>query len=104
MSRLMILSVAGLVLFAGAIGVITGLRYAPVSETDIILRAAEAYHAETGGDHSHCYARPSPLEAVRLVVICAAELGEDGAWARAYDRWGRDVTDGLAGLDLGLQI
>ncbi len=95
MSRALVMSVAGLVLFAGVLGYLTGLRYVPPGETEIILRAASAYEAETGRDVTECFARPSELEGVRLVVICGPATDDANAWARAFDQWSRDVTDAV---------
>lgn len=82
------ISIVGLCLFATAIGVVAGVRALPPSETEIINAAAARYVAETGGALTDCYARPSGLSEVRLVVICETEAG---VWLRGFDRLGREV-------------
>jgi len=93
MPRLHILSLAALLLCAGVFGLIWGLRAVPPGETEIINAVAAEYMAETGGDPSTCFARPSEAEGVRLVVICAA----DGAdpWVRAVGPYGAPVRAAL---------
>lgn len=87
--RGLILTLAALLAFVGAMGVLLGLRAAPPGETEIIEGVAAEFVAETGGARTDCFARPSALPGVRLVVICAPE----GGVARAYpvDRLGRAV-------------
>ncbi|AHM02663.1 hypothetical protein roselon_00206 [Roseibacterium elongatum DSM 19469] len=87
--RGLILPLAALLAFVGALGVLLGLRAAPPGETEIIEAVAAGYVAETGGARTDCFARPSALPGVRMVVICAPEGGR----ARAYpvDRLGRAV-------------
>ncbi len=85
---------AALVLIGVAMGAVWGLRSVPPSETVIIDAAAAAYVAETGGDLTDCAARPSALDGVRLVVICA-----DGAWIGAFDDFGRPVAIDAAMLE-----
>lgn len=88
-ARLPILWVAAILVVAGAGGLVLGLRAGPPGETEIIEAVAAAYVAETGGVETDCFARPSALAGVRMVVICAPE----GGAARAYpvDRMGRAV-------------
>lgn len=97
MSRLfhkgMLLPVAGLLLFAGMIGLWFGLAAAPLSESEIIERHAADYVAETGGAWTDCYAVPAGVEGVRMIVICEPEGGE--AWFRAVDARGEPVDPAL---------
>lgn len=98
--RLPILGLAGMLGVAGLVGIVIGLRATPPGETEIINAVATAYADETGGDVIDCFARPSALVGVRLVVICdPAEAVDDGD-ARAYpvDRWGRPVDVEAADL------
>lgn len=89
MTRPMLISLAALLLFAAVLGTIWGLRAIPPDETAIIGAVAADYVDETGGALTDCFARPSALEHVRLVVIC--EGGTGPAWARAVDRFGAEV-------------
>jgi hypothetical protein len=82
-----LLPVAVLVVLAAAGGVLWWSSIAPLPETRIIDAAAAAYVADTGGALTDCAARPSALEGVRLVVICA-----DGAWVAAFDARGRRLN------------
>ena len=85
------LPLAGLLAVAGALGLYLGLAAAPPTETEIIEAQAARYVAETGGDRLDCFAVPSGVEGVRLIVICEPEGGE--AWYAATDDWGRVVDD-----------
>ncbi|MBY6202368.1 hypothetical protein KUV65_13400 [Maritalea mobilis] len=98
--RGLILPLAALLAFGGALGVLLGLRAAPPGETAIIEAVAAGYVAETGGARTDCFARPSALPEVRMVVICAPE----GGTARAYpvDRLGRPVEIDAAALEAEL--
>lgn len=92
MTRPMWISLAGLVLAATLFGLVMGLRAIPPGETQIIEAAAVDYVAETGGAATDCFARPSVLEGVRLVVICVGDGG--GSWVRAVDTYGAIVEIG----------
>jgi ABC-type xylose transport system permease subunit len=85
MPRSFVLSLAGLLLFAGVFGFMLGVRAIPPGETEIINAVAADYVTETGGSAQGCYAVPSALEGVRMLVIC----GDD--WARAVGRYGETV-------------
>ena len=85
------LPLAGLLAVAGAIGLWLGLAAVPPTETEIIETQAARYVAETGGEWLDCYAVPSGVEGVRLIVICEPEGGE--AWFAATDHWGQVVED-----------
>lgn len=84
------LQLLGLVTAALAIGVWLGVGARVPTETDIIEAAAADYVAETGGEVTDCYARPSSAGGVRLVVTCDAE--GDRPWRRGYDKQGRAVA------------
>lgn len=86
MTRVQQFGFLGLLCVGIGAGAFWGLRSIPPSETQIIDAAAAAYVAETGGALTDCAARPSALERVRLVVICA-----DGAWVAAFDTFGAPV-------------
>jgi hypothetical protein len=90
MTRGLLLPLAGLVTVALALGVWLGLNATLPSETEIIEAAAADYVAETGGARTDCAARPSPVENVRLVVVCDG-VG-DRSWVVAYDSRGREVA------------
>ncbi|MDG4649112.1 hypothetical protein P6F26_11705 [Roseibacterium sp. SDUM158017] len=90
MRRGIALPLAGLVTIALAVGVRLGVDARVPSETEIIEAAAEDYVAETGGARTDCYARPSPVDGVRLVVTCEPEGG--ARWLGAYDARGRAVA------------
>ena len=102
MSRVQVLSLAGLLTLAAGFGLWMGLRAIPPGETEIINAAAARYVAETGGRATDCFARPSDLPRVRLVVICEpAAAGTP--WVLAVDRHGARVDidrDILAGEPL----
>ncbi len=83
------LPLAALLTVAAGIGLFLGLRATPPAETEIILRQADRYIQETGGEATDCYARPSALAEVRLVVIC--DPTEGAAWVSAVDRYGNLV-------------
>ncbi len=85
------LPLAALLAVAGALGLWLGLRAAPPTETEIINVHAARYVAETGGELLDCFAVPSGVEGVRLIVICEPEGGE--AWYAATDEWGVVVED-----------
>lgn len=44
-------------------------------ETRLIDRYAQAYQRDTGNPARDCYGRPSPVEGVRLYVICRPRAG-----------------------------
>lgn len=85
----MSISLAVLLVCAAVLGTIWGLRAISPDETRIISSVAADYVAETGGALTDCFARPSALPDVRMVVICDA--GSGPAWARAVDRYGATV-------------
>jgi len=87
--RLPVLSLAALLLAAGGFGLILGLRAIPPGETEIIIAVAAEYVAETGGDPTHCSARPSPVSVIHLIVTCTDGAGDP--WQRAVDRYGQPV-------------
>ena len=85
------LPLAGLLAVAGAFGLWLGLRAAPPTESEIIGVQAARYVAETGGERLDCYAVPSGVEGVRLVVICEPDGAEP--WYAATDEWGQVVEE-----------
>ncbi|WP_339987842.1 hypothetical protein [Gymnodinialimonas ulvae] len=89
--RRIALPLAGLLAVAGAFGLWLGLSTAPPSESEIIDAQAARYVAETGGDLVDCYAVPSGVDGVRLIVICEPDGGD--AWYAATDARGRVVED-----------
>lgn len=89
----MILPLAGLLLAAGALGLWLGLRAVPPTETEIIEAQAARYVAETGGNLLDCFAVPSGVAGVRMVVICEPDGAE--AWAVAVDDMGRVVEGAM---------
>ncbi len=97
MPRNIALSLAVICGLAGLLALWVGLRHIPPSETEIIIRVAQAYVADTGGALTDCYARPSALEQVRLVVFCE---GPEQSFAYPVDDLGRlleiepDILDG----------
>lgn len=93
MTKGMILPVAAILAIAGALGLWLGVASAPLTESEIIERHAADYVAETGGDRTDCYAIPSGVEGVRMIVICEAEGSE--AWFRAVDARGEPVDPEL---------
>lgn len=94
--RQILLPLTGLLTIAGAFGLWWGIQSVPPGETEIINRVAADYVSETGGALTDCYARPSALEAVRMVVIC--ETAEADAWVRAVDAFGASTpADALEG-------
>jgi simple sugar transport system permease protein len=52
---------------------------------------AARYVAETGGARLDCFAVPSGVDGVRLIVICEPEGG--AVWYAATDDWGQVVED-----------
>ncbi|ABD54060.1 hypothetical protein Jann_1143 [Jannaschia sp. CCS1] len=93
MMRQIALPLAFLLAVTGAIGLYLGVQSAPVSESEIIERHAADYVTETGGARTDCYAVPSGVEGVRMIVICEAEGSE--AWFRAVDARGAPVDAAL---------
>ncbi|MBF9044615.1 hypothetical protein HKCCE4037_14825 [Rhodobacterales bacterium HKCCE4037] len=91
MLRRIALPLAALLAFAGAVGLWLGVATAPPTESEIIEVQAARYVAETGGDRLDCFAVPSGVEGVRLIVICEPEGG--AAWYAATDEWGRIVEE-----------
>ena len=91
MMRRIALPLAGLLAVAGALGLWLGLVTAPPTETQIISLHAARYVEETAGAPEDCYAVPSGVEGVRLIVICEPEGGE--AWYAATDEWGQVIED-----------
>jgi hypothetical protein len=91
MMRRIALPLAGLLAVAGAFGLWLGLSTAPPTESEIIERQAARYVAETGGERLDCFAVPSGVDGVRLIVICEPEGGE--VWFAATDVWGQVVED-----------
>ncbi|MEQ8366026.1 MAG: hypothetical protein RIB61_04895 [Roseicyclus sp.] len=89
MRRDTLIAVSGLSLAALAFGLWAGLRAVPPGETEIILNQAQRYADQTGRPMTECHARPSPLQGVRLVVICGDDAG--APWAVAVDDWGNPV-------------
>ncbi len=81
-----ILVLGGLAFAAAGLGLITGLRWADLDESDVIEVWAEKYVAETGGAATDCAAAPGAREGVWLVVSCGS-----GPDRRVYplDRSGR---------------
>jgi hypothetical protein len=92
MSPGMKISLAALLACACLLGLVWGQRAIPPDETEIIAGVAAQYVAETGGAPTDCFARPSALEGVRMVVIC--ENDRDAPWARAVDTYGATVDIG----------
>lgn len=86
-TRGLILPLAALVVAAGGLGLILGLRSLPPSESEILERLAAAYAADTGRPLTDCYGVPSGVAGVRMIVICEAEGAE--AWYAAVDELGR---------------
>lgn len=70
MPRNIAVSLAVICVLAGLLALWVSLRHIPPSETEIITRIAQSYAAQTGGALTDCFARPSGLEQVRLVVFC----------------------------------
>ena len=68
------LPLAGLVAFAGYLGLQSGQL---PSETDIINRYAAAYleTAPSGASPTDCAASPHPDPAIRMVINCAHPIG-----------------------------
>jgi len=89
MPRGAIMSIVVICVLTGLFALWIGLRSQPLGETAIILRAADIYVAETGGQATHCFARPSPLAGVSLIVTCAPPEGEP--WYYPADARGRFV-------------
>ncbi|MEM6825565.1 MAG: hypothetical protein AAF566_10670 [Pseudomonadota bacterium] len=77
-----------LALTAAGLGLSLGLRWAPVSETEVIETWAADYVRETGGTRTDCAATPDPRQDVWMVIRCGQ--GDKG---RVYpvDRMGRLV-------------
>lgn len=93
MTRAQMVSLAVLLVLAGAIGLGLGLRAVPPGETEIIEAAAARYVAQTGGAPTDCAARPAAVEGVRLIVTCGTDPAE--AWVEALDDWGNPVAPTL---------
>jgi hypothetical protein len=81
-----VLVFCGLAAAAAVLGLITGLRWADLDETDVIGIWAREYVDETGGSPSDCAAVPDARDDVWLVVSCGR-----GPDRRVYplDRSGR---------------
>ncbi len=69
-----------LLALALGVGVYLGTRDDVLTDSEIIEAMAARYVEETGGAPTDCFARPAPMDDVRLVVICAPSEGP----ARAY--------------------
>lgn len=91
--RQIALPLAGILAVAGAIGLWLGVASSPISESEIIERWAAEYVTLTGGDRLDCYAVPSGVAGVRMIVICEAEGSE--AWFRAVDARGEPVDEAV---------
>lgn len=63
----------GLVLIAGVVGYQFGRAYAPLNETQVISRIANAHLQERGGRAEDCFAVPGVGE-VWLQVVCAGTV------------------------------
>lgn len=96
--RQVLLPLTGLLAVAAAFGLWWGMQSVPPGETEIINRVAADYVAETSGALTDCYARPSALEDVRMVVIC--EASDRAAWVRAVGRYGNAVEVSLDALEM----
>ena len=85
LSRTALVSIAAIVVAAGALGYMAGARQAALTETDVITRYA-ARHLERNDLGAEaltgCFARPGRDDPVWIVVICEDDayfVGRDGA-------------------------
>lgn len=94
MRRLPLIVGGVLALVAAGLGLASGFRAAPASESAAIEAAAASYIRETGGAREDCSARPAANPELWLTVTCAPP----GGALRSYpvDHRGRV----LAGQDL----
>lgn len=69
MPRQVLLTTAGLTLFAGVLGFWLGLRWEPLDESDAISRVIALHVEQTGQDGTDCVAVPG-ADPVWIEVIC----------------------------------